>query len=275
MLNNSSLPVFVVSLARATERREAITQHLNSLNISHEIVNAVDGKNSDLSEYEDRLRHIGECEKRMGAMFDRGSIGCYLSHYQMWERIVHKNIPAAVILEDDAVLQPNFIQTASDVIACEWKWDVVLMHAEGRKGKMRKICSLNNGGELVQYMRHPYALIAYLVSLEGAKKLLEYCRDLRLPIDSHWKPWWQWNGLFYCVRPQVATANGSDSTIMQVAQETGGGKDGKFIRTPKNLFTVTSRSLTNKQERLAAYFYFHLRRPQKKWRRSESGIYKT
>ena len=261
---NSSLPVFVVSLARATKRRDAIARHLDSLNISHEIVNAVDGKNFDLSEYEDRLQHIGECEKRLGVMFDRGSIGCYLSHYQIWERMVRENIPFAIVLEDDAVLQPNFMQTVSDVVNCEWEWNVIVLHTEGRRGKMRKICRLNNGGELVQYMRHPYGTAAYMISLEGAKNLLQYCWHLRLPIDHHWKLWWQWNGLFYCVRPQVATVSGSDSTIMQVAQETGGWKNGKFIRTQKNLFAIVSRSFANKRERLAAYFYFYLRRPKKK-----------
>ena len=35
-------------------------------------------------------------------------VGCFLSHYAVWHRMVEQNIPAALILEDDFDLQANF-----------------------------------------------------------------------------------------------------------------------------------------------------------------------
>ena len=256
-------PVFVISLARAKDRRAAIVARLNEAGIRHEIMDAVDGKNSDLSEYAERLRHIGECEKQLGVVFDRGSIGCYLSHYRAWEKIARKNISAAVILEDDAVLENSFMRVVSDVVGCKYEWDVVLLHAEGRQGGVRKICRLDGGGEMVQYMRHPYALVSYLVSLRGAKKLLEYCRHLRLPIDSEWKAY-RWGGRFYCVRPQVATVSGADSTIMQVAKETGGEDGGDFKRVPTTIFGRIAQSFIRKRDRFKERLYFYSHRPKKR-----------
>lgn len=264
------IPVFVISLARAADRRAAVVRRLDLLGIAHEIMDAVDGKNSDLSEYADRLRYIGDCEKQLGVVFDRGSIGCYLSHYRVWERIVRENISAAVVLEDDAVPEDFFMRVASDVVNSEWKWDVVLLHSGGRRGKARAICKLDGGEELVQYQRHPYATVSYLISLQGAKKLLEYCYHLRLPIDSHWKPWWRWSGRFYSVRPAPVIHSGAESTIMQVAKETGEYNDdgrrtfGNFKRVPTNLLGRIAQSLMRKRNRMEERFHFYFHRPQKR-----------
>lgn len=35
-------------------------------------------------------------------------VGCFLSHYAVWHRMVEQNIPAALILEDDFDFQANF-----------------------------------------------------------------------------------------------------------------------------------------------------------------------
>lgn len=37
-----------------------------------------------------------------------GEIGCFLSHYTIWEEIVNKNLSAALILEDDSRFSSDF-----------------------------------------------------------------------------------------------------------------------------------------------------------------------
>ena len=239
-------------------------RQLDSFGVPYDIADAVDG-NDDLSPFDAQLQNLGDCEKRLGVKFDAGSVGCYLSHYRLWEKIANDNIPAAVILEDDAQLGKDFMQAAAAAAHCKWEWDVILLHADGRRGGgMRVLSSLDDGRELVQYQRHHYATAAYLVSLSGAKKLRDYCRRLRLPIDSMWKPWWEWGRPFYAVRPHVATITGADSVIEKVAAETGDYKDGKFQSAPTNWQLQVYRSLMRKRDRFAAWLYFHSRRPQKK-----------
>ena len=43
-------PIFVISLARAVERRADMIRRLDALNIRYEIVDAVDGADLDLSQ---------------------------------------------------------------------------------------------------------------------------------------------------------------------------------------------------------------------------------
>ncbi len=263
---NTVPPIFVISLARATERRTDIARQLDALGICYEFSEAVDGKNSDLSQYAERLKDIDYCKKKIGVEFDSGSIGCYLSHYHLFEKMAKESIPYAVILEDDAEVESGFMRVVADVINCEWQWDVVILHAPGRRGNNRIICELCNNRKLVQYQRHPFATVAYLINLEAAKKLCDYLYYLRLPIDSAWKPWWNYGVQFYCVSPQVATNSGAVSTILQVAQETGGYDDkaGSFNLVQMNWQGRVLRSLLNKQERFFAWFYYHIRRPRKK-----------
>ena len=236
-------PVFVISLARAAERRADIARRLDAANIRHEIVDAVDGSALDLSQIADRYD-----EKNPQTFpLTRGEIGCYLSHYQLWERIVKESIPHAVIMEDDTEWESDFAQAVADVVNCKWQWDVVLLHANVRRSS-RVLDALGGGRHLVQYKRHFVGTIAYMISLQGAKKLRDYLYPIRMSVDLAWGHWWRWGGRFYCVRPKVAYENeyGAASTLAR--------KPGSDSPKPT----------ANWRERFAAWFYFHTRRPQRK-----------
>lgn len=100
-LNNQNLPIFVISLARAPERRKSIEQHLCNLGLSYEIVNAVDGN----------LLPVDEQKKLLapGVSYVPGVIGCYLSHVRVYQTILDRKIPIALVLEDDARLNPKIV----------------------------------------------------------------------------------------------------------------------------------------------------------------------
>jgi GR25 family glycosyltransferase involved in LPS biosynthesis len=95
-----TIPVFVISLREAHERRKRISRQFSSLGLDCTIVDAVDG------------RAMTEEERRAisapGYGGKPGEIGCYLSHIAVYERICAENIPLALILEDDCELNPEF-----------------------------------------------------------------------------------------------------------------------------------------------------------------------
>ena len=205
-------PIFVISLARATERRTDIIGRLEAANIRYEIVDAVDGAALDLSQIADRYNEKSAITK--------GEIGCYLSHYNLWERIVAEDIPYAVILEDDAQWDEDFMQVAAAVAACEWQWDVVLLQGGGMRRRYRVLSQLGNGREMVQYGRHVVCTGGYLVSCGGAKKLLAHCRNIAEPIDLAWRDYWNWRGGFYAVRPFcVHCPIGSPDSLINPSEE--------------------------------------------------------
>lgn len=98
--------VYVINLPKAIERRQRIEAHLAALNLSQvQIFPAVYGAdipaNELAAQYEDR-----RAASRAGRSFTRGEIGCALSHVGVYRQILAQQQPWAMVLEDDALLNP-------------------------------------------------------------------------------------------------------------------------------------------------------------------------
>jgi glycosyl transferase, family 25 len=95
-----AVPIFVVNLASAPLRREHICAHLDSLGLAYEVVDAVDGR---LLSEEERRQFAPDA-----ATMSPGAIGCFLSHLEVYRRILASGRPMGLLLEDDARLNPAF-----------------------------------------------------------------------------------------------------------------------------------------------------------------------
>ncbi len=65
--------------------------------------------------------------------------GCYLSHYFLWKECVKTNQPI-VILEDDAMLESNFIQALEDCLKSPF--DFVRLYGHYWGGHKTNLCAL-------------------------------------------------------------------------------------------------------------------------------------
>ncbi len=98
--------IFVINLPEDNLRRIAIEKQLQSLGLDFEIFPAIRGKNLSAEEttkhYDAKwfIRHLGRPATP-------GEIGCALSHIEIYRQIKAQNISHALILEDDAWLNPN------------------------------------------------------------------------------------------------------------------------------------------------------------------------
>ena len=205
-------PVFVVSLARAVERREWMREQLKQKGIRAEMLDAVDGNNLDLSQYRNRL-NTEHWRVLRGRELNRGEIGCFLSHYQLWESLAANKTECALVLEDDTMLDENFAEVAAAAANVNWRWDVILLSSRKRYKVDRVLCELPHGRRLVRYDKRVGTTRAYLITLGGAQKLLGICRDISAPIDWRYAEWWV-NGLeFYAVDPAVTVSKHTPSLI--------------------------------------------------------------
>ena len=206
-------PIFVISLARAKERREKMRAQLDKLGVHYEVVDAVDGATLNPADYEHRLRRDKFRRRHEYEILD-GEIGCYLSHYRLWERMVAEEIPRALVLEDDAELSEDFSPVIADVLTLNCSWDVV--HLAVRRPELVDVACRGLAGRDYVFGRYKRRLLcahAYLIGLAGARKLLDICREISEPIDDAWGHWWQTGLMFYCVSPELAKQVGAESTI--------------------------------------------------------------
>ncbi|WP_337025173.1 glycosyltransferase family 25 protein [Pantoea anthophila] len=102
------MKIFVINLARSPERRSSIEQQLSLLNLNYEIIDAIDG--SQLS-YSDIIKET----RPLSYAVTCGEIGCALSHINIYRKMVRENIPIALVLEDDAVLDYRSTQVMHEL----------------------------------------------------------------------------------------------------------------------------------------------------------------
>jgi len=188
------MEAYIVSLKGSTDRQKNIKTQCDKFGIKPIFIDAVNGKS--LSETE-----IGQhCnQEKAKQLFGRelllGEIGCALSHKKIYQEIIDKNLPYAVILEDDALIGSEFKEIVSLIIEKKIDYDIVLLgHNRGFKNKevVDSIDSLwsryrlNNNYRLGSLVKGGLGTYGYFISQKGTKKLLGFleCNSLYLPIDK-------------------------------------------------------------------------------------------
>ena len=196
-------PIFVISLARAAHRREAMRERLNALGLQYEIIDAIDGAALNPADYENRLRQ-DKFRRKFGRNMLSGEIGCYLSHYQLWQRIVAEKTPCALVLEDDAALDEDLFSVVCAISNLQWHWGVILLSCETQKTPGRVLATIGDKNwRLILCSRRLVSTAGYVISQQGARELLEHCREINAPIDVSYSEWWHSGIPFHCVVPSL------------------------------------------------------------------------
>ena len=196
-------PVFVISLVRAKERRAHIAEQLAS--VPYEIVDAVDGTtlNMDALSAEGRLRQ-DKSKKLYGRVLMPGEVGCYLSHYALWERIAAQPQDCALVLEDDVELADDFFDVVADIVNSPWHWEVVNLATAKVMPIKKSMHPVGNGRKFGLSPHGGGCAAAYLIRPSGAQKLLSFCREMREPMDMLYVRWWRHGAVYYFVSPPAA-----------------------------------------------------------------------
>ena len=176
------IPTFVVSLARAQNRRQQICQHLREFGIDFRLIDAVDGRTLPPEE----VARIVEPGRQMHP----GAIGCYLSHLEIYRQMLAEKLPLALVLEDDARLSPrcaDFLRAVRPSTG----FDYCFLDSDDHNDRGPVYFDRDDAIELAPgYRAHrlsagPQTTHAYMITLEGARKRLEHAYPLRKAIDLY------------------------------------------------------------------------------------------
>ncbi|XP_043075611.1 procollagen galactosyltransferase 2 [Puntigrus tetrazona] len=181
--------VYLINLKRREDRRDRMLRSLEVLGIDVTITEAVDGKALNSTQ----LRALG-IEMLPGykdpysdRVLTKGEIGCFLSHYNVWKKVVELQQQQVLVLEDDVRFEPSFKSRLNtimeDVKQSGLHWDLIYV---GRK--RLQIKHPENWVEGVKNLVIPdysYWTLGYVLSLRGAKTLLEaQPLSKMLPVDE-------------------------------------------------------------------------------------------
>ncbi|XP_031622692.1 glycosyltransferase 25 family member [Contarinia nasturtii] len=166
--------IFMINLLRRPERRIKMERSFKELGLNVEHVAAVDGKKLT-QEYLDEIgvKYLpGYSDPFHNRPMTKGEIGCFLSHFMVWEKQVAQNLQEVLVLEDDIRFEPYFKQRAMHLLDEARKiggWDLIYF---GRKRLLKKNEMWVDGSDYLVHASYSYWTLGYVLSLEGAKKLL-------------------------------------------------------------------------------------------------------
>lgn len=187
----ASLPIYLVNLDRSRHRLDDVKKAMAELNLDFQRVSAVDGRAVSNSAVNAVYSHQLNTE-RYNYDLTMGEIACYMSHRKAWQKLLDSEDNAAIILEDDIVLDPLFAQLQKPVAALAdsrfAQWDLIKLAQPFRPKESQPLETFGEF-QLVDYEKPPMGACAYLVSRQGAKKLLSRVPFFR-PVDVDMQ--WQW-----------------------------------------------------------------------------------
>lgn len=188
-----------------------------SHNINLKRIEAVEGRLLTTEELHD---FDGEAFRRYhGKMVLPAEIGCYFSHLKTLQAIAQADDEIAVILEDDvrftAALKP-FLAQLSAVDG----WDMIKL-VNHRVSLFYSHLQLPDNVELGRCMHGPLgSSAAYVVTREGARKLLDALKPMCLPYDVALERGWAGNyNCFITRQPLVLLADALASTVSEQGKQ--------------------------------------------------------
>ncbi|XP_057376858.1 glycosyltransferase 25 family member-like [Daphnia carinata] len=168
--------IFLINLERRPERRARMEWSMNQLGLKHKLINAVDGKTLNDS-------YVASLGIRMLPNFadpyhhramTMGEIGCFLSHYAIWQEIVDRQLAASIVFEDDIRFEINFGRKLTDLVSevdrLQLDWDLIYL---GRKRLKHENETWVDGSQLLVNVEYSYWTLSYILSKGGAEKLLK------------------------------------------------------------------------------------------------------
>jgi glycosyl transferase, family 25 len=167
------IPVFVISLARAPDRRAAIRARLDALGVSFTLFEAVDGHAMTEAEASRLAPRRHRLTRRMP--LSRTEVAITASHLGVLRRVAEEGLPFACVLEDDALPDasfPAFLDPAW--LAGIGPFDLLKLSSTGLTGSDMRVLRLgSHAGRALCAPLHPlYGAAAYIVSLAGARRNL-------------------------------------------------------------------------------------------------------
>ncbi|MDX1589073.1 MAG: glycosyltransferase family 25 protein [Oleiphilaceae bacterium] len=179
--------IVVISLKRATERRQSIQNQLSALGLDFVFFDAVDGKRG----HELFARYDAQKARRIGEIpLTPGHLGCYASHYRVWQRCAQSGRPV-IVLEDDAMLFPEpllrFVRQAPGLPP---ELECVRLFASKSRKQGRLPVLESQGLAIAKFLRGHKSATGYYLTPRAAEKFLRHGARWAEPVDIEMDQFW-------------------------------------------------------------------------------------
>ena len=186
----ASIPSYVISLKRTPRRFSmfmksgVVARVLPALTV----FDAVDGGTLDPLTDERfsvlaRVNMLRKTRRSHTDLVTQGMSGLYVSHVEVWKRVVASGAPMAIVLEDDAAIEPDLLERMRAVLAQlppPTEWDVWILGCVSVNAH-RAAPGLH---PLIHEVSEYYGTQAYVVSRRGAQRLAAAAYPMSVQVDA-------------------------------------------------------------------------------------------
>ena len=207
------MKVFLINLKKNPERLKKSTSQLESLGVEFERIEGVYGK--DLSQHDKDLsvnRFRWWCAQ--GRKIRDGEIGCALSHYGIYQKMIDEQLDCACILEDDNKYNKQFkdvIERLESLVDINKPQVVLLSNYTGIELRSDEICIKSTNRDITTS--------SYVITRYAAESILRANYPICVPCD-YWVRW--------VSRGLIQLYHSIPTVCMQEGRNVGGGKDSHF-----------------------------------------------
>ena len=178
---------YVINLVRSPERRENITAQLIKHGIDYEIIEAVDGRDLDLT---DSQVTVDIAPSFLAAdWFRPGHAACALSHLRVYRKILDDGYDRALVLEDDVTI-PADLSSLADAVAQQLVGaEVALLNFDSPQAcrvSRRDAVALPSSRQLVLPidLSQPVSGAAYVITREACERMNKGALPVRAKVDN-------------------------------------------------------------------------------------------
>lgn len=182
--------IYLINLKRRPDRLQRMMDCFEELGVEPKLVAAVDGQ--ELTKEYLAALDIKQCANYRDPYSLRdmtyGEIGCFMSHYKVWEDVVQHGYQKVVVFEDDIRFEPYFrIKVENLMTELKYadipQWDLIYL---GRKRLRRDLEPTVRNTESLVWASYSYWTLSYILSNTGAQKLLNQRPLSKLvPVDEY------------------------------------------------------------------------------------------
>ncbi len=232
---------------------------------------ATDGQKLNESDH----KHIDHARRRRVSKYPLtdNEVGCWISHRRVLQQFLDSGEAMAVILEDDARLLPGFSDVVGYIETAGAAFDFIDLHRLYKRGEKYRPCAdLSTRFSVGRVMWHMHAT-SYIVTREGAKKILAYTEKFAHVYDKELHRYWA-NGLdIYALNQPVVIADDNGFSYIDETRLQNRNHDRKLLagaNTPRAWVQRKREQLKDSlQKRMT--FGAYVVHGRKVWNRAKKG----
>lgn len=233
---HAGIKVFYINLECAKDRKLLMEAQFEELGLPFERI-AATNKNC-LTQAERAKYSKFQAALSSARQLGDGEIACALSHYRIWHRMLDENLDTALIFEDDVIIDERIFAFLQSIEQIQTQFECINLKTDRHPlGEVESVAEL---GHLTSFHKKPNRACSYLLTKQGASRLLEYAYPIRMPLDDLLGRFEMTKIKIYGLHPQIVqleTERSNSSTIWEGKSMLRKSRMLRKIRSLLRLFT--------------------------------------